>query len=407
MLRRMLVPPLHVRADRGRGRVEDRHAVPLDDLPPTTLVGEVRRPLVQHRGSGVAQRPVDDVAVTGDPADVGRTPVDIALRLQVEDVVVRRRGADEIPARRVRDPLRLRGRAGRVHEEKEILSVHRLGRAARGVGGGVEVVQPAIATVLHRHVVSRALHDEAGTDTRRGRHRVVGGALQGHRRAPPPRLVLGDQHLAAHVVRAIGERVRREAAENDRVRRAEPRAREHRDRQLGDHPHVDRDLRPLADAELLEHVRHPDDLRLQLGVGERAPLALGLALPVIGHPLAEPRLDVPVDAVVRDVELAAQVPLRIGQLPLEQVAERLEPGHALAALGLPEVLDGTAVDVRLRVRLGRELRRGRIPPLLDEDRLDRLPAGKLAHSSRSYGKSVSTSQPSSVTSRRSSTRAPP
>ena len=53
----------------------------------------------------------------------------------------------------------------------------------------------------------------------------------------------------------------------------------------------------------------------------------------------------------------------------------------------------------LRVRLRRELRRRRIAPLLDEDRLDRLP---VAHSSRSYGKSVSTSQPSSVTSRRSS-----
>ena len=121
--------------------------------------------------------------------------------------------------------------------------------------------------------------------------------------------------------------------------------------QLGDHAHVDRDLRPLADAELLERVREADDLALELRVREVAPVVFGLALPVVGDPVAEPGLDVTVDAVVRDVELAAQVPLRVGQLPLEQVAERLEPAHALAPLRLPELLDGAVVDVRLRVRL--------------------------------------------------------
>ena len=95
---------------------------------------------------------------------------------------------------------------------------------------------------------------------------VVGGALQRHGRAAAPRLVLRDQHLAAHVVRAVGERVGGEAAEDDRVRRAEPGAGEHRHRQLGDHPHVDRDLRALADAELLERVRDADDVALEVGV---------------------------------------------------------------------------------------------------------------------------------------------
>ena len=375
MLRGVLVPPLHVRADRGRGRVQDRHAVALDDLPPAILVGEVRRPLVQHRRRRVAQRPVDDVAVAGDPADVGRAPVDVALRLQVEDVPVRRRDADEIAARRVDDALRLRGRPRRVHEEQQILRVHRLRRAARGVVGDVEVVQPAIATLLHRHLVPRPTDDEAGADPRRGGHRLVGGALQRHGRAAPPRLVLREQHLAAHVVRAVGERVGREAAEDDRVRRAEPRAGEHRHGQLGDHPHVDRDLRPLADAELLQRVREADDLALQLCVCELAPLVRGLALPEVGHPVAEPGLDVPVDAVVRDVELAAEIPLRIGQLPLVEVAERLEPGHALAALAPPRTPRRRARRCPACAFACAANSGGRrIPPLLDEDRLDRAAA---------------------------------
>ena len=82
----VLGAPLHAGADRGRRGVEDRHPVALDELPPDVLVGVVGRALVHHRGRAVEQRPVDDVGVAGDPADVGRAPVDVLLGLQVEDV---------------------------------------------------------------------------------------------------------------------------------------------------------------------------------------------------------------------------------------------------------------------------------------------------------------------------------
>ena len=88
---RILGSPLHAGADRGRRRVHDRHAVALDDLPPDVLVRIVRRSLVHDAGRAVGERPVDDVAVAGDPADVGRAPVDVVVRLQVEDVAVRER----------------------------------------------------------------------------------------------------------------------------------------------------------------------------------------------------------------------------------------------------------------------------------------------------------------------------
>ena len=149
----------------------------------------------------------------------------------------------------------------------------------------------------------------------------------------------------------------REPAEHDRVRRAEARAGEHRDRQLGNHPHVDADRRSLADAEALERVREADDLALQIGEGERPALVVRLALPVVGDLVAEARLDVPVDAVVRDVELAAEVPLRVWELPLEELVEGLEPGDALASLRLPELSPVALVDVRLGVCLRGEVRR--------------------------------------------------
>ncbi len=248
--------------DRGRRRVEDRDAVALDDRPPAFLVGEIGRALVDHARGGVAERPVDDVAVARDPADVGRAPADVALGLQVEDVVVRRRDADEVARGRVDDSLRLRGRAGRVHQEEEVLRVHRLTRARRRIVGHCQLVEPAYrgrpASAHRRRCGGR----RGSADARRRRHRLVGGPLQRDATAPAPGLVLGDEHLAAHVVHPVGERIGREAAEDDGVRRAQPRAGEHHRRQLGDHPEVDGDGRALADTQLLQRVRHADHVAL-------------------------------------------------------------------------------------------------------------------------------------------------
>ena len=85
------------------------------------------------------------------------------------------------------------------------------------------------------------------------------------------------------------------------MRGAEPRAREHRDRQLGNHAHVDRDRRPLLDAEGFQRVREAHDLALQVGEGERAPLVLRLAFPVVGDPVAVAGLHMAVDGVEADV----------------------------------------------------------------------------------------------------------
>src|SRR5205807_770691 len=92
----MLGTPLHVGANRRRGGVQDGDAVALDDLPPAAAVGEVGRALVHDRGGAVAERAVHDVAVAGDPSHVGRTPVDVPLRLQVEDVTVGGRHAHQV-----------------------------------------------------------------------------------------------------------------------------------------------------------------------------------------------------------------------------------------------------------------------------------------------------------------------
>ena len=381
--------PLHVGPDRRRRRVEDVDLVALDDRPPAVLVGVVGDAFVDDAGGAVAERPVDDVAVAGDPADVGRAPVH-RVGLDVEDVVVGRRGADEVARGRVGDPLRLRGGAARVEEVEQVLRVHRLARARLRVGALAldELVPPEIAALLERHVAAGAPQHDRVADARRGGERGVRVSLQRHRAAVAQALVLRDQDLAAHVVHAIRQGIRGKPAEDDRVRRAEPGAGEHRHRGLGDHPHVDPDRRALPHAQLLEGVREAHHLRLEVGERDRPPLVLGLALPVVGDLVAVPGLDVPIDAVVGDVELAADVPLRVRLVPLVERLEVLEPGDPLAALRLPELLVVALVDLGLRVRLGGKLGRRRIPPLLQQDRLDR---GR--HALRARGRTGSPSGP--------------
>ena len=92
------------------------------------IVGIVGNALEHQRRRAVGERAVDDVAVAGDPADVGGAPVDVAV-VVVEDVLVRHRGEDEIAAGGVHDALRRAGRAGGVEDEQRVFRVHRLGRA--------------------------------------------------------------------------------------------------------------------------------------------------------------------------------------------------------------------------------------------------------------------------------------
>ena len=81
----VLVAPLDEGADGGGRGVEDGDLVVVDDLPEAGEVGKVGRALVHQNGGAVLQRAVDDVGVAGDPADVGRAPVDVVVA-QVEDV---------------------------------------------------------------------------------------------------------------------------------------------------------------------------------------------------------------------------------------------------------------------------------------------------------------------------------
>src|SRR3546814_11940322 len=68
-----LYPFAHQRAERRRRGVEDVHLVLVADLPEAREVGIVRHAFEHQRRRAVGERPIDDVAVAGAPADkIGR-----------------------------------------------------------------------------------------------------------------------------------------------------------------------------------------------------------------------------------------------------------------------------------------------------------------------------------------------
>ena len=85
----------HQAADGGGGGVELGDAVLGDDLPEATGVG-IGGDAFEHQGGGaVGEGAVDDIAVAGDPADIGGAPEDVAV-VVIEGDLMGQGGIDEV-----------------------------------------------------------------------------------------------------------------------------------------------------------------------------------------------------------------------------------------------------------------------------------------------------------------------
>ena len=113
---------------------------------------------------------------------------------------------------------------------------------------------------------------------------------------------------------------------------AESGAGEHGHDRFGDHRHVDRDAITGDEAELGESVCRAAHFGEQVVVGQVATVT-GSAFEVNGDAVTVAGEDVAVDAVVGDVELAADEPLGDGGVgPVEDVGPFLVPVKALRSI---------------------------------------------------------------------------
>ena len=175
-----------------------------------------------------------------------------------------------------------------------------------------------------------------------GLHLVVGEL------ARPEVAVHGDQDPAAGVSDPGAAGVAAETAEDLRVNDAEPGAGEHRDGKLGDHRHVQgHTIARLQPGEVPQDRGELVHLAVQLAVADHDVL-VRLEL---GHPddrgLVGARLGVPVDAVVRRIQLAADEP--VPERRIRRIKRRVPsfiPGEKIGVLGeaLREFVLGKPVE---------------------------------------------------------------
>ena len=128
VLLEIVVAPLHEGSYGRRSGVEDGDPILGDQLPESVGFGPVRGSLIHEAGGAVGEGAVDEVTMTGDPANVGGAPVDILL-LQVEDVLGGCVGTDEIAARSMEDSFRFSCRSTGVEDEERMLAIEMLCRA--------------------------------------------------------------------------------------------------------------------------------------------------------------------------------------------------------------------------------------------------------------------------------------
>ncbi|MNS73215.1 hypothetical protein D3C72_1066480 [compost metagenome] len=356
----------HQRTDGGGGGVEDRHLVLVDHVPEARGIGVVRYALEHQRGRAIGQRAVHDVAVAGDPADVGGAPVDVVLA-QVEHRFMGVGRVQQVAAGGVQHALRLAGGTGGVEDEQRILGVHRF-RFAAGRLAVDHVMEPAVARGLHVHRAAGVAHHQHGF------HGIGAGQLQrridvGLQRNLPAAtqaFVGGDDQLALAIADTVGDRVRREATEHHRVDRTDARAGQHGHGSVDDHRQVDGDPVALLDAQVAQRVAETAGALVQLAIGH-----------VLGRRIRAVRLEqqgglvatlfqLTVQAVHAGVELAIFEPLdvEVGQvvadvLDLRRLARPVQPLGGLAPeririghRGLVLLFIGILVDTRL----GGELR---------------------------------------------------
>jgi hypothetical protein len=188
-----------------------------------------------------------------------------------------------------------------------MLGIQRLGRALR-VGSRQDLVVIDIATLAHLTRCALAPDDDDPLERRQVAHHLVDAVLDRGCLALSRGPVDGYQRLRLRELHPLAHGLRREASEDDVVRGADARAREHRDGDLGDHRQVDPDDVALTDAEVLESVGEALDLGQQLGIGDVALLPL-LPTPVKRDAVADTRLDMAVQAVEGRVEGAPHKPL--------------------------------------------------------------------------------------------------
>ena len=260
------------RTQRRRRGKEARNFVLACDAPKCASVGRSDGLAFVEDGRIAGQeRPIDDIGMSDDPADVGCGPEHLA-GLDPVKILHRPQQSDHVTAIVAHDALGGACAPRRVEDVERVGSLHCDALCTETLRFSVrdEPRPIVVATRVQLRGSNRALEDDAALG-------LVSRNLDG---LVEKRLVSDDaarlyaararhDHLGLGIVEAFGELVAGEAAEHDRVDRTEASRGQHRDHCLRHHRHVNDDAVAFFDAEPRQNGRERRHLVAKLTIGER------------------------------------------------------------------------------------------------------------------------------------------
>ena len=282
------------------------------------------------------QRPVDDVAVADDPADVGAAPPDLA-GLDAVEIEHRPFQRDQMPAIVAHDALGNSGGARGVENVERIGRQHRRARRSlAGIERGAAQRRPVVIAAGREFAsLLRPLQDDAALrlDARKP-DRLVEQRLVLHDAAGLDAAACRKDQFRFGVLDPGREFFRGEAAEHHRMHRADARAGQHREHRFRHQRHVEDDAVALGDAEIGHHGSERLHLLEHLGIGEFRDGVGERRIVDQRHLVGASARDMAVERVVAGVDHASGEPAAIrAHRGIEDLFGRLDPVDLARRLG--------------------------------------------------------------------------
>ena len=204
-----------------------------------------------------------------------------------------------------------------------MFAVEMLGRTIRGDILHL-TMPPDIPPLLDVDVAIGTAEDDDFLHLSVSLERMIDILLQGDELAASVPSVGGDDHLGSGVGEAILDAIRTKTSENNAMDSTDPRTGEHRDGGLRNQRHVDEDAIPIFNAVTLENVGKLAHLAVKLAVSDDL-FVTRLTLPDNGGLVGAGCLEVTVEAILCGIQLCADKPLGIGELPIKDLGPLFEP----------------------------------------------------------------------------------
>ena len=189
----------------GRSNVELCDLVLGNNVPVSAEIGVCGSTLENDGCNTQQQGCVDDVCVTSNPTNITTAEEDV-LVVDVENVLARGSGTQEVTTSRVHNTLGLSGGARCVEKEEGVFGVHGLGGNVVGVLLDL-LVPPQITALSHGHICTSALVHQTVLDVRALAEGVVDNLLGANELAATSALISGDDDLGVCVDDAVLQRV--------------------------------------------------------------------------------------------------------------------------------------------------------------------------------------------------------